>query len=410
MKKNTLFIVLFAFSTILSAADWPQFRGPDRDGISPETGLLTSWPENGPKKLWSVDGIGSGWGSAAIAKNSIYIVGDIDGVETVTAMDMNGQVKWRTVVSNRWDKSFPQARTTPTIDGANVYVTTGLGNVACLDAASGQIKWQVQTVEKFGGEYHSWGIAESPLIVDDMIIATPGGPDASVVALDKNNGTTIWTSKGMSDKGSYCSPILVERGGRKIIVTMLENHLVGLDASNGALLWKDRFKDYQEGKEINPVSPVHIDGMIYTTSGYDDGGAMYAVSKDGLSVDRKWVDTALDVHIGGVVVLDGVIYGASWEGNRDGSWIALDWNSGEVLWEKKWINKGQIISADGLLYLYTEKDGTVGLVKPSKEKFELISSFDITEGDGQHWAHPSIANGRLYVRHGEVLMAYDIKK
>lgn len=408
--KNVFLIIVLGIVSITFSADWPQFRGPNRDGISPETGLLQSWPADGPTKIWSIDGIGTGWGSAAIANNTIYIVGDIDGIETVSALDMTGKTKWTAAVSNRWDKSFPEARTTPTINGKNLYVNTGLGNVACLDAASGKINWQVQTVEKFGGEYHSWGIAESPLIVDNMVIATPGGEDASVVALDKNTGSTIWTSKGLSDKGSYCSPILVQRGGKKIIVTMLENHFVGIDASNGAVLWKDVFKDYQEGKEINPVSPVHIDGMIYTTSGYDDGGAMYAVSKDGLSIERKWVDTKLDVHLGGVVVLDGVIYGASWEGNRDGNWIALDWSTGKVLWEEKWINKGQIISAEGLLYVYTEKDGKVGLIKPNREKFELISSFDITEGEGQHWAHPSIANGRLYVRHGDVLMAFDIKK
>ncbi len=406
--KNLL-ILLLVFVPLVLPADWPQFRGPNRDGISPETGLLQTWPDNGPTKIWSVSGIGTGWGSASISNNMIYIVGDIDGIETVSALDMNGNATWRTAVSNRWDKSFPEARTTPTIDCKNLYVNTGLGNVACLDIASGQIKWQRQTVDEFGGDYHSWGIAESPLIVDNMVIATPGGKDASVVALDKNSGKTIWTTKGLSDKGSYCSPILVERGGKKIIVTMLENHVVGIDAADGKVLWKDAFKNYQKGKEINPVSPVYIDGMFYTTSGYDDGGAMYALSPDGLSIKRTWVETKLDVHIGGVVVLDGVIYGASWEGNRDGNWIALDWKSGKVLWEEKWINKGAIISADGLLYLYTEKDGQVGLVRPNKENFDLISSFEINEGDGQHWAHPSIANGRLYIRHGDILMAYKIK-
>ncbi len=409
MKFNVFVLIFLMIATLVLPADWPQFRGPNRDGKSPETGLLQSWGD-GPQKIWSVDGIGTGWGSASIANNVIYIVGDVDRVETVSALTMDGAVKWQTAVSDRWDKSFPEARTTPTVDGTNIYVNSGLGNVACLDVSTGSIKWQVQTVEQFDGDYHSWGIAESPLIVDNMVIATPGGTDASVVALDKNTGKTIWTTKGLSDKGSYCSPILVERGGKKIIVTMLENHFVGINAANGAVLWKDAFKEYQEGKEINPVSPVYVDGMIYTTSGYDDGGAMYVLSADGLSIERKWVDTTLDVHIGGVVVVDGVIYGSSWEGNRDGSWVALDWQSGKVLWEHKWINKGAIIYADGLLYIYVEKEGKVGLLKPNKEKFDLISSFDITEGDGQHWAHPSIANGRLYVRHGDVLMAFNVKK
>lgn len=400
-----LMLANFAF-----AADWPQFRGPNRDGISPETGLLKSWPEGGPKMLWSYEGLGDGWGSASIANGTVYLVGSIGKIETLTALDLNGKLLWKTAISERWTKSFPDTRTTPTVEGQNLYINTGLGNVACLDVATGKIKWQVQTVEKFKGEYHSWGIAESPLIIGNMIIATPGGPDASVVALDKTNGKTIWTSKGLSDKGSYCSPILVERGGKKIIVTMLENHFVGIDATNGKVLWKDLFSEYQEdAKAINPVSPVYIDGMIYTTSGYDNGGAMYKLSADGLSIERIWVDTTLDVHLGGVVVLDGTIYGASWEGNRDGSWIALDWNTGKVNYEHKWINKGEIISAEGMLYVYEEKDGTVGLLKANPNKFEVVSFFSAPLGKGQHWAHPAISDGRLYIRHGDALMVYDIK-
>ncbi|RQW04080.1 alcohol dehydrogenase, partial [candidate division KSB1 bacterium] len=347
MKFIFYTVLLFFSSSLLFAADWPQFRGPNRNGISPETGLLKSWPEGGPAKIWSISGIGTGWGSAAIVDNAIYIAGDIDKVETVTALHLDGKVKWKTTVSEYWGKSYPDARTTPTIDGDRLYVNSGRGNVACLNVKDGKIIWQVQTVKEFGGEYHSWGIAESPLIVGDLVIATPGGKEASVVALDKKSGKTVWTSFGLSDRGSYCSPILVEYGGKKIIATMLEKHFSGIDASDGKVLWKDAFEEYQKGKEINPVSPVHIDGMIYTTSGYDDGGALYVLAKDGTSVTRKWVDTALDVHIGGVVALDGVIYGASWEGNRDGSWVALDWNSGAVLWTHKWINKGAIISADG---------------------------------------------------------------
>lgn len=409
MKIMHISLLFIMVGSLLFSADWPQFRGPNRDGISPETGLMKSWPEGGPTKLWSVNGIGTGWGSAAIANNTIYIVGVIDAQEVVSAFDMDGALKWKTTISGHWDKSFPEARTTPTIEGNSLYINTGLGNVVCLDPATGAIKWQVQTVEEFDGDYHRWGIAESPLIIDDKIIATPGGKDASVVALDKKTGQTIWTSKGLSEQGNYCSPILVERGDKKIIATMLQDHFVGVDAANGTVLWKDAFKEYQEGKDINPVSPVHINGKIYTTSGYDDGGAMYAVSENGSSIERVWVDETLDVHIGGVVALDGVIYGASWEGNRDGSWVALDWDTGNVLWEQKWVNKGAIISADGLLYLYAEKDGMVGLARPNRENFDLISSFEITEGDGQHWAHPSIAHGRLYIRHGDVLMAFDIK-
>lgn len=409
LKKTSAILILLMGATLIFGADWPQFRGPQRNGISPETGLLKSWPAEGPKMLWSVDGIGEGWGSASIANGKIFIAGDIDKIETLTAFDLNGKKLWQTQIGPRWSKSYPNARTTPTVDGNNLYAMTGMGNLVCLDANTGKINWQVQTIEKFDGKYGRWGIAECPLIVDNKVIATPGGPDASIVALDKATGKTLWISKGLSDGPAYCSPILVERGGKKIIVSMLADHFVGVDAADGTPLWKDAFKEYQEGKDINPVSPVHINGEIYTTSGYDDGGAMYVVSPDGLSITRKWVDTTLDVHVGGVVALNGAIFGASWEGNRDGSWVSLDWNTGKVNYETKWINKGEIISADGLLYVYEEKNGTVGLVKPDPQKFDVISSFQITLGEGQHWAHPSISDGRLYIRHGDVLMAYDIK-
>ncbi len=412
MIKNwkTLILLLLIFFDA-NAANWPQFRGPNRDGLSPETGLLKSWPADGPKLLWSYDQLGGGWGSAAIADQVIYIVGDVDKEETLFALNANGTLKWKTSYGERWRRSFPDARTTPTIDGDRIYVNSGQGKVVCFDRASGAVKWEVQTVKKFAGKYHSWGIAESPLIVENLVIATPGGKEGSVVALDKMTGKTVWTARELAEKGNYCSPILIQRGGKKIIATMLADHFVGIDAANGKVLWKDAFADYfPDAKDINPVSPVYHEGFIYTTSGYDDGGALYELSADGLSIKRVWVDNTLDVHHGGVVLVDGVIYGSNWQGNRDGAWVALDWKTGKVLYEEKWSNKGAVIFADGMLYIYTEKEGKVALVKPNPQKFDVVSSFTIEMGDGEHWAHPSISNGRLYIRHGSVLMVYDIKK
>ncbi len=415
MKRNllllSLFFIIVCFAAVehLGAADWPQFRGPNRDGHSPETGLLKSWPQDGPRLLWSYEGLGGGWGSASIAGGIVYIVGDVDKKETLFALDAKGNLLWKTTFGDRWKRSFPNARTTPTIVGDRIYVNSGRGKVVCFDK-SGAIKWQVQTVEKFGGKYHNWGIAESPLVVDNLVIATPGGKNASIVALDKNSGKTVWTTRELSEKSNYCSPILIERGGKKIIATMLEDHFVGIDAADGKVLWKDAFDDYfPHAKDINPVSPIYHEGAIYTTSGYDDGGALYDLSADGLSIKRVWVDSTLDVHHGGVVLVDGVIYGSNWQGNRNGDWVALDWETGKVLYEHKWVNKGPIIAADGMLYLYTEKEGKVGLVRPNPKKFDLVSSFTVPLGNGEHWAHPSISDGRLYIRHGDALMVYDIK-
>jgi outer membrane protein assembly factor BamB len=403
-------VVTFSTKDIL-AADWPQFRGPDRNGISGETGLKKSWPANGPELLWSFEGLGSGYSSASIVADNIYITGEIDKQETLFALDAKGNLKWKTVYGSRWTRSHPEVRTTPTVDGDLLYVISGLGNVACIEAASGKIRWQVQVAEKYGAEYHRWGIAESPLLVDDKVIVTPGGNEVSLVALHKDTGEQVWASDGIGDKSNYCSPILIEHGGKKIIATMLENSFVGIDAANGKYLWQDKYSDYfGDHKAINPVSPVYYEGLIYTTSGYDDGGALFELSADGTSIKRLWVDKTLDVHHGGVVIVDGYIYGANWLNNREGNWVCIELRSGKVMYEQPWQTKGSIIYADGLLYCYEEKRGHIALVRPNPKTFEVVSSFVIPLGSKQHWAHPAISDGRLFVRHGEALMVYDIRE
>jgi outer membrane protein assembly factor BamB len=404
-----LVITIFQHN-ILFSADWPQFRGPKRNGISVETGLKNKWSENGPELLWSFEGLGAGFSSVAISNGKIYVTGEVDKEETLFAFDLNGKLVWQTTYGPNWKSSYPEVRTTPTVEANSIYVNSGMGKVVCFEAKSGKINWQVQAVDQFGGEYHSWGIAESPLLVDNLVIVTPGGPDASLIALDKNSGKKIWTSEGLSEKGNYCSPILVAWGGRKIVATMLENVFVGVDAESGKVLWKDQFSDYQdEPKGINPVSPLYHNGQIYTTSGYDDGGAMYELSGEGTSIKRIWTDQVLDIHHGGAVLVDGYIYGANWKNNRDGNWVCLDWKTGKKMYEKEWITKGSIIYADGMLYCYEEKSGNLALVEATPNDFNIISSFKVPLGSKQHWAHPAISDGRLYVRHGDALMVYDIK-
>ncbi len=404
------FAIYLAVSSVVFADDWPQWRGMNRDGISRETNLLKEWPEEGPKLIWSFEGLGAGYSSVAVSKSVIFTTGEIDANEAVFALDINGNLLWKTTYGPRWKDSYQAMRSTPTIDGDNIYVVSGMGKVVCLERKTGNIVWSANPVEQFSAEYHRWGIADSPLIIDDMVICSPGGENASVVAYHKLTGKLIWQSHGLSDVASFCSPILVERGGKKIIVTTLSETFVGIDASNGRTLWKDTFNDYQDDpKDINPVSPVYYNGSIYTTSGYDDGGALYDLSEDGLSISRRWADETLDVHIGGVVLVDGYIYGANWLSNSKGNWVCLEWKTGKVMYEEKWMNKGSIIFADGLLYCYTEKKGEVGLVRPTPDKFSLVSHFKIPLGSGQRWAHPAISDGRLYIRRGEALMVFDIK-
>jgi len=321
-KRNLLIfllfiIVVFVSGTVLMADDWPQWRGSERNGISKEINLLTNWPENGPDLLWSVNNIGDGFSSASISNGQIYITGVIDKQETLTSVDLDGRVNWQTTYGDRWKSSHPEARTTPTVDGNRVYVISGMGKVICIDAKSGLIQWTVQASDEFDGEYHRWGVAESPLIVDNKIICTPGGEEASVVALDKISGRSIWQSTELSELGNYCSPILINRGGKKIIATQLAESFVGLNAEDGTLLWRDEYEDYQDDpKDINVNSPLYHDGHIFITSGYDNPCALYELSPDGTKITRKWINEILDVHLGGVVLINGYIFGSSWENQK----------------------------------------------------------------------------------------------
>jgi len=393
-------------------SQWPQFRGPNRDGKSTETGLLKKWPEAGPKMLWSAQGLGTGYSAVSISGDTIYATGMVNKKGVLFALDMNGKPKWERTYGDEWTKSSAGVRGTPTIDGNRAYIISGPGEVFCYDAKTGDPKWTVDAFKKFDGKYGSWGIAESPLIDGNNIICTPGGSKATMVALNKMTGATVWTCSVGTEKSSYCSPILVRRGPNKIIVTMTDEYVFGVDAKTGTLLWKDSQKDQfgGENKTINPVSPIYHDGKVYATSGYDDGGAMLALSSDGTSFTREWVDETLDNHHGGVVFVDGHIYGSNWKGNGDGAWVCLDWNTGKVKYEDHWNNKGAITYADGMLYCYEEKGGNMALVRPTPEKFDVVSSFKVELGNGRHWAHPVVCGGTLYIRHGEVLMAYDIKE
>lgn len=400
--------ILITSQTI--AGDWPQWRGPERNGASQEKNLLKSWPDEGPELLWSKEGLGKGFSSVSIANGRLYITGVVDKQEMLTALDLEGAIQWQIVYGPFWEDSYPEARSTPTVDGDQIFVISGMGKVVCIDVSSGQIKWSVDPIDDFDGEIHRYGIAESPLVIDNKIICSPGGSDASVIALDKNSGELIWQSKTLSEVANYCSPILINKGDKKIIATQLAESFVGLDAADGSVLWRDKYEEYQDDpKDLNINSPLYHDGSVFVTSGYDNASAMFELSDDGTKINRKWINQTLDVHVGGIVRVDNYIYGANWEDNKNGNWVCLDWNTGKVMYEEKWNTKGSIITADGMLYCYEEKRGNLALVKATPEKFEIVSSFKIPLGRGPHWGHPAISDGRLYVRHGEALMVYDIK-
>ena len=402
-----LLAVVVLLGSIGLAGDWPQWRGPKRDGKCTETGLLTSWPEGGPKLLWTAsEDLGKGFAAVSVAKGTIYTTGTVGNDGVIFALDLSGKLKWKHAYGPEFSKFPPSTRSIPTVDGDRVYIMSGNGLAACYDAASGKQKWAVDTFKVFGGRNIQWGIAESPLVIDEKAIVTPGGPEATMVALDKMTGKTIWKSQGIADKSAYVSPIRIKDAKKDLIVTVTSDHIIGVDTASGKVLWQQPYRGRCQA-HIN--TPLYHDGQVYITSGYDAGGVMMKLSDDGTQSKVLWKDLTLDTHHGGVVLVDGHIYGTSWHGNRTGNFVCLDWKTGDVKYDTRWKCKGSILYAEGLLYCYEEGGGTVALAKCTPEGFQVVSSFQITQGEGKHWAHPVIADGRLYIRHGSKLMCYDVK-
>jgi len=396
-----------------------EWREEERTGVSAETGLLKSWPDGGPELVWSNAELPKGHSSVSFGNNTIYLTGNDGQNDILVALDTYGKIKWKTTYGRSWTASNPESRSTPTVEGERVYASSGYGDIACIDGVSGNIIWSLKASETYKGTYGEWGIAESLLIDGEKLYFTPGGPETMTVAFDKNTGNEIWKSKSLNDGPAYVSPILIHYAGKKLIINVSLHYIYAVDASNGDMLWNiDHTKAIDSRKStaiwpdaplIKCVTPVYHDGKIYVTGGYDHGSILLVLNEDGTNASTEWTDEVLDVHHGGVVLVDGYIYGSNWLSNSDGNWCCLDWNTGKKIYEEHWKCKGSIISAEGMLYVYDEKNGFVGLVKATPEKFDLVSSFRIKGGTGPYWSHPVINNGRLYIRHGEYLAVYLIK-
>ncbi len=401
-------LLSFQFTNAQQISEW---RPENRTGVSAESGLLKSWPAEGPTLLWSNLELTKGNSSVSFGNNTIYITGTKDSADVLYALDINGKMLWQTDMGRAWNESFPESRATPTVEGDKVYTCSGLGDIACIDGTNGRIIWSYKASEMNKGTYGNWGIAESLLIDGDKLYFSPGGPETMTIALNKATGNVIWKSASLDDKPGYVSPILIEYAGTKMIVNVSLQHVFAVDASNGEILWKVAHLKSRPGHDlIFCVTPLFKDGKVYVTGGYDIGGMMINIGDDGKSANVAWTDSVLDVHHGGVVLIDGYIYGSNWLNNSNGNWCCIDWNTGKKMWEEHWNCKGSIISAEGMLYIYDEKKGNVGLLKVTPEKFDLVSSFKVTQGvSGPFWAHPVIRNGILYLRHNNALMAYDIK-
>lgn len=404
MKNSFALILAFllVFQLQMQAQEIAQWRGENRDGIYNGTGLLKVWPEDGPKLIWHYDKLGPGHASASVIDEMVYTSGTTDeGIGFVIALNHSGEKIWQSTVGEEWMDNWEGARSTPLFYNEKLYVLGSYGKLVCLNAKDGSTIWDTELFSDYDGRNIKWGITENLLIDENKLFVTPGGIDANVMALDKDNGKLIWKSSGKEELSAYCSPMILQRGDIKILVTQTTNSILGINTANGKLLWSH---DHPNKWSVQANTPIYKDGELYCFSGYGMGGVLLQISEDGKSITEKWFNESLDSKMGGAVLIDGRIYGS---GDYNKEWYCVDWETGEDLYSSKALKVGNIIYADGLLYCYGT-GGKVGIADPKSGNFSLISSFDVPYGEKYHWAHLVIHNKRLYVRHGTSLMVYDI--
>lgn len=438
---SLIFAAAISISCFNAAAeDWPQWQGPNRNAISAEKGLLQQWPENGPLLAWRVKGLGGGDSAPAVFGGKLYGMSNRDGKEIVWALsEADGTEVWTTELGDAFEQRRPQSKEgpgcTPTIDGDRLYVEGMGGRVACLQVDSGEIIWQKKMVEDFGGVVPTWSYRESPLVDGDRMIITPGGSAGTIVALNKMNGETLWATivekeqagtaqddkstrrgpgrrgfnRGPSSDAAYASPIVVEIEGIRQYVQMTASSLIGVAASDGRLLWK--YSRPANAMGINCSTPIYQDGLIFAASAYGAGGGAVKLTKkdDGkFEAEEVYFTTRMQNHHGGTIVVDGALYGAN-GGNGGGMLACLNFQTGEVFWIDRDAPKGALAFADGRLYLRDE-EGPLLLIEPSKDRFIERGRFEQPDrSSSPAWAHPVIANGKLYIRDQDLLLCYDIQ-
>ena len=392
-----------------AAPDWPQWRGPHRDGISGETGLLQAWPEGGPKLLWKVSGIGRGYSSPIIVSNGVYINGDQDKELSISAFTLEGQPRWKTANGEPWKKSFPGARSSCSFDGGKLYHLNAHGNLVCLDAATGEKAWDVNVLERYEANNINWGISESVLVHGDRVFATPAGAKGLMVALDKRTGAPLWATPALEgEQASYCSPILIQAGKRKLLVNGGSKYVFAVDAETGSLVWQ---LPQVDPKNTVNTTPVLSGRLLLFTNSSRDYGAVFGIRLGDSPVSRAWTRELKFSH-GGTVCVDGRLYGSSGRGDMLG-WVSVDAESGKLTQVKQAgdLGDGSMIFADGRFYCLTVR-GVMTLLEPAAAGFQTAGTFRLaTEGKGQDaWAHPVLCQGRLFLRYHDALYCYDVRR
>lgn len=404
-----LLLTLCLFSLISCSQEVAQWLGPDRNGMYPDKNLLRQWPAGGPEMLWKFEGLGAGMGSPVVAGNKVFITGipdTIAGMGKLTVLDLKGKLLWTKYYGTDFTAIFAGVRSTPTVSGDLLYLESGNGVVYCLNANTGDQVWSVDFFRDLQADSVQFGFSESLLVDGDRLYCTPGGKTNNMIALNRFSGKKIWASAGSGEQATYTSPTIFNHNGNHIIVNLTASSIIGINADNGDLLW--RLYQFQDNK-IHANTPVYFNGRILlsSTSRKDSSGlVMLQLSPDGRQAKVLWRNREIINLMGGYMLKDSCIFMSTYMAPK---WYCVDRETGKIKYISKELGGGIIISADGLFYCYTERDGEMALVEATPEKFTVISRFRVPLGTAEHWAHPVISNGKLFIRHGDALMVYDIK-
>ena len=397
-------IIISAVNFVAFASDYPQWRGINRDGVANEENLMDTWPADGPAKNWTIHDIGIGYSSPIEVGGVVYVTGMKDKTGYLSAIDRaSGDLIWQKPYSSAWTKNYVGARTTPTFDNGKLYLFSATGKLVCIDSRTGEQLWSLDTEAKYDARNITWGMTESVAIYGDMVFCTPGAKDAAVIAVNKSNGELIWKTGGIDAKSAYCSPLVVVNNNKYILLTTLDKMIVGIDIANGKVLFESQHK---VAYDINANTPIYDNGIFYISNGYKLGGKGFKINASSSEIEQLWHEKRLSCHFGGLSYKDGIIYGI----DTQGSIHAVELMTGKVLGSSEpYVKKGSLILADGKLYCYGESS-RVALVKFDGKKFTEHGMFSVTEGEHEHWAHPVVSNGSLYIRHGDYLMSYKVSK
>ncbi len=415
MKDALLAVAALA---LLSSAppepDWGQWRGPNHDGISPDTGLLKQWPSGGPPLAWRAAGVGIGYSSVSVHGGQVYTMGDLTDACYLLALEgASGKVAWKVRVGAHHlgkdgNEKYPGPRATPSTDGTLVIALAPGGELVCVEAASGKEKWRKNLRTDFGGRVGGWKYSESPLLDGDRVLCTPGGRNGAVLCLKKETGETVWQSREFTDSAEYASLVPVEIGGVKQYLVLTKPHIAGIAAQDGKLLWQGDRPEAARTPAVVPT-PVHKDGIVFVSSGYGVGSNAFRVGAEGgkFKAEQIYAGKEMENHHGGMILLGDHLYAL----HDRGQMVCLEFKTGKEVWKDRSVGKGAIAYADGHFVVRSERGkGTIALVEASPAGYKEKGRFDPPDRSTYNsWSHPVVIGGRLYVRDQDVLLCYDVR-